>query len=135
MKDMRVKRTRMICSVKGCANRATFFLSRGGDFAGTPNLCEDCLKAAYNAVFPATYEESANEQNTPAVDTEGNNKELSDAVRRSPAQSEQSEQSEKAEKAEKAENYDASAPKEKPAKKTSRSSGKKAVSSENKGDA
>lgn len=46
MKDVRIKQTRMICSVKGCANRGTFFVTRGGDFAGTPNFCADCLKKA-----------------------------------------------------------------------------------------
>lgn len=47
LKPMKIKKTKMICAVKGCGERATVFISRGGDFAGTPNICENCLKEAF----------------------------------------------------------------------------------------
>lgn len=49
-RPMRVKKVRAMCAVKGCGNRDTYYITRGGDFAGTPNLCADCLKRAYELI-------------------------------------------------------------------------------------
>lgn len=47
---MKCKQTRLICAVKGCRNRITYFLTESGDFAGSPNLCKECIQKAYREV-------------------------------------------------------------------------------------
>lgn len=57
MRKVKIKQVRRMCSVKGCGNRVTYFISRTGDFAGSVNICAECLDAALGltkkAEFPA----------------------------------------------------------------------------------
>lgn len=48
---MHIKQTKMICSVQGCRNTDTVFASRNGVCVNTPNLCRECIKNIYEAVF------------------------------------------------------------------------------------
>lgn len=56
MRKVKIKQVRRMCSVKGCGNRVTYFISRTGDFAGSVNICAECLDAALGltkkTVFP-----------------------------------------------------------------------------------
>lgn len=60
-RDTRFKKVRMICSVKGCTNRETYFISKGGDFSGTPNICEDCMRKIANFINPFTGDSEHNQ--------------------------------------------------------------------------
>ena len=57
MRKVKIKQVRRMCSVKGCGNRVTYFISRTGDFAGSVNICAECLDGALGltkkAEFPA----------------------------------------------------------------------------------
>lgn len=46
MRQVKTKQVRRMCAVKGCGNRLTYFISRTGDFAGSINICPDCISAA-----------------------------------------------------------------------------------------
>lgn len=50
-KKVRVKAKKLICAVKGCGNRTSWYISAGGDFYGSPNICYDCLSKAYKERF------------------------------------------------------------------------------------
>lgn len=48
---MKVKQTRLKCAVNGCRNRDTFYVSRSGVYFNSPNICKECAKLAYEALF------------------------------------------------------------------------------------
>lgn len=61
---MKCKQIRLICAVKGCRNRISYFLTEGGDFAGAPNLCKTCIERAYHLVCENENIGKATEVNT-----------------------------------------------------------------------
>lgn len=52
-KVVRMKKKKLLCAVKGCPSRESWYISAGGDFYGSPNICSDCLKKAYAECFQA----------------------------------------------------------------------------------
>lgn len=50
-KKIRAKHKKLLCDVKGCASRTSWYISKGNDFGGSPNICFDCLKKAYAKRF------------------------------------------------------------------------------------
>ena len=50
--EMKVQKRKLICSVMGCRSTDTYFLARNGVMVNTPNMCKDCVRAAFEALFP-----------------------------------------------------------------------------------
>lgn len=50
-KKIRAKHKKLLCDVKGCGSRTSWYISKGSDFGGSPNICFDCLKKAYAKRF------------------------------------------------------------------------------------
>ena len=50
-KVIRVKKKKLMCAVKGCGSRESWYISACGDFYGSPNICLDCLTKAYAERF------------------------------------------------------------------------------------
>jgi hypothetical protein len=48
---MKTKKTRLKCAVNGCRNRDTFYISKSGVYFNSPNICKECAKTAYEALF------------------------------------------------------------------------------------
>ena len=48
---MKTRSANLICSIRGCRNRNTNFFSLNGVMINTPNICDDCIKAAYLTRF------------------------------------------------------------------------------------
>lgn len=63
---MYIKHTKMICSVQGCKNTDTVFLSENSVTVNTPNICRECIKKAYKVIFA--------EDDTAAGDAENKDK-------------------------------------------------------------
>lgn len=59
---MYIKHTDMICSVQGCKNTDTMFLSKNKITFNTPNVCRECVKNAYFALIG---ESDAAEESSP----------------------------------------------------------------------
>ena len=74
-KTMKIKKVRMICSTKGCGEKDTFFISLAGDFAGTPNLCKNCLSKAFKLVNDAEKAKSDSTSNKETNKQESKNDE------------------------------------------------------------
>ena len=49
-KNIRLGKRKLICGVKGCRVRESHYLTKGGDFQNTPNICDDCLEKAYGII-------------------------------------------------------------------------------------
>ena len=49
---MKVKQIRLKCAVNGCRNRDTFYVSRSGVYFNSPNICKECAKLIYEAMYP-----------------------------------------------------------------------------------
>lgn len=50
-KVIRMKKKKLMCAVKGCPSRESWYISAGGDYYGSVHICSDCLKKAYTARF------------------------------------------------------------------------------------
>ena len=50
--EMKVQKRKLICSVMGCRSTDTYFLAKNGVMVNTPNMCKDCVRAAFEALFP-----------------------------------------------------------------------------------
>lgn len=64
-----------MCAVKGCGNRLTYFISRTGDFAGSINICPDCISAAAKLICvtePGVSEKNEKVQNASESTAEEN---------------------------------------------------------------
>ena len=49
-KNIRLGKRKLICGVKGCRVRESHYITKGGDFQNTPNICDDCLEKAYGII-------------------------------------------------------------------------------------
>lgn len=49
---MRLQKRKLICSVMGCRNTDTYLIAKNGVMVNTPNICKDCVKAAFEALYP-----------------------------------------------------------------------------------
>ena len=75
MRQVKTKQVRRMCAVKGCGNRLTYFISRTGDFAGSINICPDCISAAAKLICvtePGVSEKTEKEQNASESTAEEN---------------------------------------------------------------
>lgn len=51
-REMRKRSVKLKCSIMGCKNIYTNFYSMSGVMVNTPNICDDCIKAAYLTLQP-----------------------------------------------------------------------------------
>jgi len=47
-----VRKVRRICDVKGCANKNCYSISQSAEAGYSVIICPDCLKTAYEQIFP-----------------------------------------------------------------------------------
>lgn len=59
---MEAKKIVLVCGVCGCYNRESYTFTKNGEFGRSAVMCPECLKEAYELVFPTKKAEKAAEE-------------------------------------------------------------------------